>query len=400
MPAATAPASAPRAVCALVAAMGAWYARLQGRVRAVTTPQTGRTTGMDHATYLERARGRGVNPIVYWLVRGVIQPFFHLYFRLSRIGREHVPQEGPVIFAANHRSFLDPFVIGCMMRRPIYYVAKKELFYNRLQGWFLNSLGAFPIDRGTGDADAMATAREILERGDCVLIFPEGTRIRPGGLGRPKRGVGRLALETGAPVVPVAVIGTEAVRRGWRIRPHKVRVRAGRPLTFPVVDKPSPELAKAVTDRFWPMVALQWEWLGGTAPIRRAVGIGAGSWGTGVAVALHRAGGDVAPGCPAAEQAQELAPPRGKRPHPRGGRPPAGAAPRGGGGGAPRRGESPATTCAACGCPRSSTYAARPISPSMTATSSCSPCRRAPSRPPSPPTRSGSPPLPTSWSSR
>ena len=248
-----------------------------------------------------------MNPLVYWLVHGVLQPSFHLYFRLSRIGREHVPQEGPVIFAANHRSFLDPFVIGCMMRRPIYYVAKKELFHNRLQGWFLNSLGAFPIDRGTGDADAMATAREILERGDCVLIFPEGTRIRPGGLGRPKRGVGRLALETGAPVVPVAVIGTEAVRRGWRIRPHKVRVRAGRPLTFPVVDKPSPELAKAVTDRIWPMVALQWEWLGGTAPIRRAVVIGAGSWGTGIAVALHRAGVDVALGCRTAEQAEELA---------------------------------------------------------------------------------------------
>ena len=75
----------------------------------------------------------------------------------------------------------------------------------------------------------MATARAILERGDCVLIFPEGTRIRPGTLGAPKRGVGRLALETGAPVVPVAVIGTEAVRNGWRIRPHKVRIRAGAP---------------------------------------------------------------------------------------------------------------------------------------------------------------------------
>src|SRR5438309_11671505 len=98
---------------------------------------------MNHEVLHSRARGRGVNPIVYWLVRGVLQPFFHLYFRLSRVGREHIPADGPLIFAANHRSFLDPFVIATMARRPIYYVAKRELFANRMQGWFLNSLGAF-----------------------------------------------------------------------------------------------------------------------------------------------------------------------------------------------------------------------------------------------------------------
>ena len=108
---------------------------------------------MDHASYLDRARGRGVNPIVYWLVRGVIQPFFHLYFRLSRIGREHIPQEGPVIFASNHRSFLDPFIVGVLNRRPVYYVAKKELFRGRFISWLLSSLGAFPIERGKGDQD-------------------------------------------------------------------------------------------------------------------------------------------------------------------------------------------------------------------------------------------------------
>ena len=136
--------------------------------------------------HLTRARNKGVNPFVYWIVRALFQPFFHLYFRMSRIGREHIPADGPVIFAANHRSFLDPFVIACMSRRPLYYVAKKELFAKPLTAWFLNSLGAFPIDRGAADQDAMATAREILERGDSVLIFPEGTRIRPGTLGSPE----------------------------------------------------------------------------------------------------------------------------------------------------------------------------------------------------------------------
>ena len=112
-------------------------------------------------------------------------------------------------------------------------MAKQELFHNRLLGWFISSLGAFPVRRGEADADMVDTAKAILERGDPVLIFPEGTRTRPGALGKPKRGVGRLALETGAPVVPVAIIGTEAIRRGWRIRPHKVRVRIGAPAEVP-----------------------------------------------------------------------------------------------------------------------------------------------------------------------
>ena len=116
----------------------------------------------------------------------------------------------------------------------------------------------------------LATARAILDRGDCVLIFPEGTRVRPGGLGSPKRGVGRLALESGAPVVPVAVLGTEAIRRGWRIRPHRVTIRAGRPLAFPTVAAPSKRLAEAVTDRIWPCVELQWKWLGGQPSERHA----------------------------------------------------------------------------------------------------------------------------------
>ena len=261
---------------------------------------------MEYEAYHRYTREKGVNLLAYLIIRAVFQPFFHVYFRMRRIGREYLPTSGPLIVAANHRSFLDPFVIGTMARRPMYYMAKKELFSKRWQAWILNRLGAFPVDRGGSDEESVATARAILDRGGIVLIFPEGTRIRPGALGQPHRGVGRLALQTGAPVVPVSVIGTEAIRRGWRLRPHKVTIRAGRPLRFPVVPEPSRELAAAVTDRIWPCVMLQWEWLGGLPPIRRAAIIGAGTWGTSLAVSLARAGVEVDLGCRTHEQAQAI----------------------------------------------------------------------------------------------
>jgi glycerol-3-phosphate dehydrogenase (NAD(P)+) len=258
---------------------------------------------MDNDRLHRRAREHRANLLVYAIVRLLFEPFFYIYFRYRRIGREHIPKQGPVIIAANHRSFLDPFVIATMARRPMYYVAKAEIFEIPIVGRLVSALGGFPVRRGAGDQDMIETAKAILARGDILLMFPEGTRTRPGSLGTPRRGVGRLALETGAPVVPIAVIGTEAVRKGWRIRPHKVRLRAGRALQFPKVENPSKELAGAVTDRIWPCVMLQWEWLGGLPPVRRVAIIGAGTWGTSLAVCLARAGLEVDLGCRTHEQA-------------------------------------------------------------------------------------------------
>src|SRR4051812_44621700 len=131
---------------------------------------------MTPANLHARARRRGVNPLVYWLGRSLVQPAALLFLRLRRIGMEHVPASGPVILAANHRSFLDPFVIALCTRRPLHYVAKQELFANRFVAWWLSALGAYPVERGRSDAEMLATTRAILERGDIVLIFPEGTR--------------------------------------------------------------------------------------------------------------------------------------------------------------------------------------------------------------------------------
>src|SRR4051794_9960975 len=265
-------------------------------------PSAATTLSIHH----ERARNRGVQPFVFWLTCAILKPFLRIYFRISLVGREHLPKEGGVILASNHRSFLDPFVVGAWLGRPVFFVAKKELFDRRFAGWFLNCLGAFPIRRGESDEESMETAKQILARGDALVIFPEGTRHRTGSLGRPKRGVGRLTLETGAPVIPVAVHGTERARRGWRIRPVKIKVRYGRPLTFPRADNPSKTLATEVTARIWPCVELQWEWLGGLPSLRKAAVIGAGSIGTRGATPLPPAGPQVAPRCPAPGPAEEI----------------------------------------------------------------------------------------------
>ncbi len=260
------------------------------------------------AQYHEYTRRHGVNPLLYLLTRIVLTPLFLTYFRYTRMGRVHGRVKGGLIVASNHRSFLDPFVIGGALpwRRPLNYVAKVELFERRWQGWILSRLGAFPIRRGESDEDSVETARQVVERRGAVCIFPEGTRIRTGSLADPKRGVGRLALQTGAPVIPAAVLGTEEVRRGWRIRPHRIKVRLGKAMTFPRAADPSRGLATNVTSRIWPNVELQWEDLGGLPPMRRAAVIGAGSWGTAVAVLLARGGLEVQLATRSAAQATEI----------------------------------------------------------------------------------------------
>jgi glycerol-3-phosphate dehydrogenase (NAD(P)+) len=262
--------------------------------------------------YHERTRRRGVNSLVYWPARLVIKTAVLVYFRVRRLGREHVP-DGGVILASNHRSFLDPFVIGSCVRRPIYFVAKRELFRNPLVGWFLNCMGAFPVRRGQSDEESVRTALELLAHGEAVVVFAEGTRIVSGSLGRPKRGMGRLALQSGAPVVPVAVTGSEHARDGWRIKPVRVHVRCGAPLTFPKIADPSPFLAGEVTERIWPCVELQWEWLGGLPPLRTAAVVDAGPMGTAVASVLARAGLEVQLGCRTGSQAERLRAERSNR---------------------------------------------------------------------------------------
>ena len=139
-------------------------------------------------SFREHTLTRGVNPILYWTLRAILVPFFLLYFRLQRIGREHLPRTGPLLLASNHRSFLDPFVIGTLVRRPVYYMAKRELFEKRWQAWLLNALGAFPVDRGAGDRDAMIPPARSLSAATAWWCSPRAPAYAPDRSAR--RGVG------------------------------------------------------------------------------------------------------------------------------------------------------------------------------------------------------------------
>jgi 1-acyl-sn-glycerol-3-phosphate acyltransferase len=209
----------------------------------------------------ERARSRGPD-WVYDLARIILTPPTILIYRARAIGSEHVPQTGPVILAPNHFSQWDHFFAAVYLRRKVRFMAKSQLFAPPFLTFILSHGGAFPIRRGHRDAEAFKTAHAILEQDECMLIYAEGGRSRTGGLGEPRPGIGRIALESGVPVVPMAIHGSADVR-GWkRLHFPKVTIQFGEPLSFPAEAKPSrdrqQEVANEVFDRVRSMyVALE-----------------------------------------------------------------------------------------------------------------------------------------------
>jgi 1-acyl-sn-glycerol-3-phosphate acyltransferase len=150
-------------------------------------------------------------------------------------GREHIPRKGAAVLASNHISYLDPPLIGSAIWRPAWFMAKAELFDTPAFGWLCRGLHAFPVRRGTGDRAALKHSLSLLEKGEMVAIFPEGTRSQTGELGPPELGVGMLVLRTGAPVIPIAISGTNEMlpRDAKMLRPARIRVRIGPPIHFP-----------------------------------------------------------------------------------------------------------------------------------------------------------------------
>jgi 1-acyl-sn-glycerol-3-phosphate acyltransferase len=200
------------------------------------------------------AREKGVSYWFYALVRGIVSPLFRLYFRMHVSGADCIPAEGPAIVAPNHKSFLDSFFIAVCTRRHVRFMAKTELIEARY-GPLLVRLGAFPVRRGQADADALETARIVLKQGGLLALFPEGTRVRdPDHLGHPHRGAGRLALETGAPLVPCAITGTEKIFRGGFPVPRRVQVAFSPPIQVSELAATPEAAATLVSETLWPEV--------------------------------------------------------------------------------------------------------------------------------------------------
>jgi 1-acyl-sn-glycerol-3-phosphate acyltransferase len=205
------------------------------------------------------ARERGVSRPVYAVARLLLAPVLRLYFRLRITGAEHVPAEGAAIVAPNHKSLYDSFFLAPATKRHLRFMGKSELFESPF-GRLLVGLGAFPVRRGTSDAEALETARTILRQGGLLSLFPEGTRVRdPATLGSPRRGAGRLAIEAGVPLVPSAITGTERLFLGPLPRPVRVQV-AFAPAIAPDELEATPEAAaELIEERVWPQVQQEFQ---------------------------------------------------------------------------------------------------------------------------------------------
>ncbi len=187
----------------------------------------------------EAAR-RGVG-WTYALGRIVMTPLTLLLYRVRAIGVKNVPRQGPLVLAPNHFSQMDHFFVGVYLRRKVRFMAKSQLFGPPVLTYIYKHGGVFPIRRGHRDEEAFKTVHQLIDQGEMLLVYAEGGRSRSGRMGEPKPGIGRIALESGVPIVPVAIHGSERVRRWKRLSFPKVTVRFGEPVSFSREEAPSRE---------------------------------------------------------------------------------------------------------------------------------------------------------------
>jgi 1-acyl-sn-glycerol-3-phosphate acyltransferase len=197
-----------------------------------------------------RSRTKSPEPM-YSLVRTCVTIYGLLFFRETCISSDKVPQSGPVILAPNHFSFMDHFFLGSFTRRKVRFMAKSQLFSGAIKFIYTHG-GVFPVRRGMRDEEAFQTAHTVLANDGCIAMYCEGGRSRTGELAeQAKPGIGRLALESGAVVVPVAIHGSSKVRNWKKLQFPKVVVQYGDPIRFERVDDPTRDQQQAVADEIF-----------------------------------------------------------------------------------------------------------------------------------------------------
>lgn len=202
----------------------------------------------------------------YTLTRILLTPIVLVLYRARAQGRENVPRTGGFILAPNHFSNMDHFFCGVFLKRRIRFMTKSQFFgANPLLSGLFRIAGHFPVRRGHDDGEAFETAHLILGAGGCVGMYAEGGRSRTGGFGEPRAGIGRLALESGVPVVPVAIHGSLEVRQWRRGRFPGIRVSYGAPLTLERVVEPTREQSIAAAHRIFDEVRALYAALDGTS---------------------------------------------------------------------------------------------------------------------------------------
>ena len=222
----------------------------------------------EYFTQFHEAARKGVG-WTYTCARIVLTLPTLLIYRVRGIGVGNVPREGALVLAPNHFSQMDHFFAGVYLRRKIRFMAKSQMFGPPVLTYIYKHGGVFPVRRGHHDEEAIETARELLAQEEMLLVYAEGGRSRSQQLGEPKPGIGRIALETGAPIVPVAIHGSARVR-GWkRLRFPKVTVQFGRPMTFGTEAAPSRERQLEVATEVFAEVRKMYEGLA-TRSERRA----------------------------------------------------------------------------------------------------------------------------------
>jgi 1-acyl-sn-glycerol-3-phosphate acyltransferase len=189
---------------------------------------------------------------VYEIVRMVTTLYAWVFFRLRSHESWKVPVSGPVILAPNHFSFMDHFFVGAGVRRRVQFMAKSQMFKGFMGAGIYTPGGVFPVRRGVQDEETFITAQTILGRGGPIVMYCEGGRSRTGTLSeKPKRGIGRLALESGAPVVPVAIHGSSRVRNWKRGQFPRVYVEYGDQMQWDVVADPSRDQQQLVANEIF-----------------------------------------------------------------------------------------------------------------------------------------------------